>query len=156
MKANTFGALFVLEVKHLTAILFTQCLQHDFVRPLERFEPLPNLLHVGYAESLRLMGEVPEQGPVARIMEWAYDQPDLAVIHLRDWHDDDDPEQKQHLQRFGMHCLKDSAGAEFCFVHQQREKVDIVNSLSLNDFQATGLESLLKPYLEQSLRVGFM
>lgn len=140
----------------MTAILFTQCLQHDFVRPLERFEALPNLLHVGYAESLRLMGEVPEQGPVTRVMEWAYDQPDLAVIHLRDWHDADDPEQHQHLQRFGMHCLKDSAGAEFCFVHQQREKVDIVNSLSLNDFQATGLESLLKPYREQPLRVGLM
>ena len=140
----------------MTAILFTQCLQHDFVRPLERFEPLPNLLHVGYAESLRLMGEVPEQGPVARIMEWAYDQPELAVIHLRDWHDAGDPEQQQHLQRFGMHCLKDSPGAEFCFAHQQRDNVDIVNSLSLNDFQSTGLESLLEPYREQPLRVGLM
>ncbi|MCA9779839.1 MAG: isochorismatase, partial [Candidatus Eremiobacteraeota bacterium] len=130
----------------MTAILLTQCLQHDFVRPLKRFEPLPNLLHVGYAESRRLMGEVPEQGPVARTMEWAYEQPDLAVIHLRDWHDADDPEQQQHLQRFGAHCLQDSPGAEFCFSHQTRANVEIVNSLSLNHFQSTELEALLAPY----------
>ena len=43
----------------MSALLFTQCLQNDFVKPIGRFEPLPNRLHVGYAEALRLMGEDP-------------------------------------------------------------------------------------------------
>jgi hypothetical protein len=30
------------------AILFTQCLQKDFVKPIGKYEPLPNILHVGY------------------------------------------------------------------------------------------------------------
>lgn len=140
----------------MTAILFTQCLQHDFVRPLERFEALPNLLHVGYSEARRLMGEEPRQGPVARVMEWAYAEKDLCVIHLRDWHDPEAPEQKHHLERFGRHCLQNTPGAEFSFPHHPRPGVEIVNSLSLNDFQATTLESHLKPFANQELRVGLM
>ncbi len=49
------------------SLLLTQCLQNDFVKPVDRFDPLPNQLHVGYAESQRLMGENPAEGPVVRI-----------------------------------------------------------------------------------------
>jgi protein-tyrosine phosphatase/nicotinamidase-related amidase len=142
----------------VTAILFTQCLQNDFVRPLESFEALPNLLHVGSSESRRLMGELPSQGPVSRVMSWAYSQSpeQLPVVHVRDWHDPHDPEQEQHLKRFGMHCLKETPGAEFCFQHTPREGVEIVNSLSLNDFQATSLKTILDPYRGRALRVGLM
>ncbi len=70
------------------AILITQCLQTDFVQPLGRYNPLPNHLHIGYEEALRLMGENPAEGPVARTMKWAYSQPAdmLKIIHIRDWH----------------------------------------------------------------------
>ena len=135
----------------MKSLLFTQCLQHDFVRPLNRFEPLPNLLHIGYSESLRLMGENPEQGPVCRVMAWAYEQPaeHLSIVHLRDWHDSEDPAQAQHLQRFGNHCLEDTSGAEFVFPHQpERSGVSIINSLSLNDFQGTGLAKVLEQFAE--------
>jgi protein-tyrosine phosphatase/nicotinamidase-related amidase len=153
---NISGPFFIGDF--VTAILFTQCLQNDFVRPLEKFEPLPNLLHVGSSESRRLMGELPSQGPVSRVMSWAYSEPpeQLSVIHLRDWHDPADPEQEQHLKRFGMHCVKNTAGAEFCFQHAPRGGVEVVNSLSLNDFQGTSLETLLEPYGHRSLRVGLM
>lgn len=59
-----------------SGILITQRLQNDFVQPLERYDPLPNLLHVGYEEVRRLMGEHAGEGPVSSIMDWAYEMAD--------------------------------------------------------------------------------
>ena len=56
------------------SILITDCLQNDFVAPIGRFDSLPNALHIGYEESLRLLGEDPSQGPVARVTQWAHQQ----------------------------------------------------------------------------------
>ena len=104
------------------------------------------------------MGELPSQGPVSRVMSWAYSEPPdkLSVIHLRDWHDPADPEQAQHLKRFGTHCVKETVGAQFCFEHRPRHGVQVVDSLSLNDFQATSLEAVLESYRHRPLRVGLM
>ena len=59
----------------MPALLLTDCLQHDFVGPIGRFEGLPNALHVGYDESRRLLGTQPNEGPVARVVAWAHRQP---------------------------------------------------------------------------------
>ena len=56
------------------SILITQCLQNDFVRLIDRYEALPNLLHVGYDESMRLLGERMEEGPVRSMLHWAYER----------------------------------------------------------------------------------
>ncbi|MCA9797066.1 MAG: isochorismatase family protein, partial [Candidatus Eremiobacteraeota bacterium] len=142
------------------ALLFCQCLQRDFVAPLARFEALPNRLHVGYSESLRLMGELPLEGPVSRVMSWAYQTPDelLRVFHLRDWHDPDDPEQQAHLERFGPHCLQGTPGAEFAFAAPVDRKagVCVIDSLSLNDFHHTPLARQLEPFAASTCRVGIM
>ena len=70
-------------------LLLTDCLQRDFVGPIGRFQSLPNALHVGHEESRRLLGPHAAQGPGARLISWAPQQPDSAlhVIHIRDWHD---------------------------------------------------------------------
>lgn len=142
------------------ALLLTQCLQNDFVKPISRHERLPNLLHIGHEESRRLMGENPHEGPVARVMQWAYAQPDqdLKLIHIRDWHDPLDPRQMDHLMHFGLHCEAGTAGAEFAFpVPEASDKdIGIVNTLTLNDFQDTNFAELLEPYRDQKLRVGLM
>ena len=98
-------------------ILITQCLQSDFVKPLGSFAPLPNQLHIGVEEARRLMGDDAVEGPVARMMKWAYEQSedDLAIIHIRDSHDPDDEAQTDHLRQFGQHCLKGSEGAALAF-----------------------------------------
>jgi len=44
------------------SILITQFLQNDFVEPIQKYDPIPNLLHVGYSESKRPMGENPAEG----------------------------------------------------------------------------------------------
>jgi hypothetical protein len=35
------------------SLLFRQCLQNDFGRPVGRYGAVPNRLHVGFAEALR-------------------------------------------------------------------------------------------------------
>lgn len=145
----------------MRALLITDCLQRDFVGPIDRFEGLPNALHVGHDESLRLLGPTPAEGPVARVMRWAHAQPDevLGVVHVRDWHDPADPTQKEHLAQFGSHCLAGSAGAEFVFPLDDiapGKNVGIVNSTTLTNFHASGLDRWLAAHAHGSLRVGLM
>ncbi len=141
------------------AFLITQCIQNDFVKPLGRYDSLPNLLHVGFEEARRLMGEDPSQGPVARVMNWAYRQPEekLGIIHIRDWHDPQDDFQAGHLGKFGDHCLAGSEGAAFAFpVMEPNREVTVMNSLSLNDFIGTELEAFLEERAGKPLKVGLM
>ena len=129
------------------AVLITQCMQHDFVAPVGRYDSLPNLLHIGFEEARRLMGENPGQGPVARVMRWAYQQPDaqLKLVHIRDWHDARDPEQARHLAQFGAHCIKDTSGAAFAFdvANTAGKSVTVIDSPGLNDFLGTPLATAL-------------
>ena len=146
------------------AILITECLQNDFVRPVGRYDRLPCTLHVGHAEARRLMGDDPSAGPVARTMRWAAravgDR--LLLIHIRDWHDGDAAEQQAHLARFGPHCLAGSDGAAFAWpaAHARTASpgsVELVDAVTLNDFHETGLGEILAPYARQgAIRVGLM
>lgn len=142
------------------AILITQCLQHDFVAPVGRYDPLPNLLHIGFEEARRLMGENPQEGPVARVMRWAYQQTDdeLKLVHIRDWHDATDPEQQQHLKQFGTHCVKNTPGAEFAFdvLPASGKNITVIDSPGLNDFLGTTLAADLGAAAGVQCRIGVM
>jgi protein-tyrosine phosphatase/nicotinamidase-related amidase len=142
------------------SILLTQCMQNDFVKPVGRYEPLPNRLHVGYSEALRLMGANPTEGPVARVMRWAHERPDeeLRLIHVRDWHDPQEKAVQDHFHVFGQHCVQATAGAEFAFPSAEDCGRDdaLIDSLTLNDFQGTGLAEALAPHANQACRVGIV
>jgi len=142
------------------AFLITQCLQNDFVKPLDRYERLPNQLHVGYSEALRLLGEIPEDGPVHRLMEWAYEQPveKLQIIHIRDFHDPDSPKERAHLEQFGPHCLKGTDGADFVFRSRIKEESRhrIFDATGLNDFAETSIGSVFEKENAAGLRIGIM
>jgi nicotinamidase-related amidase len=145
----------------LTSILITQCLQNDFVKLIGKYEPLPNLLHIGHNEALRLVGEDLESSPLNQVLGWAYQQPTekLELIHVRDWHDEADHGQKDHLNHFGAHCLKDSPGAEFIFQipkDSSQRSVKIVNSPGLNDFEGTSLHDYLSPYNRPKVKLGIV
>ncbi|MBS2026961.1 MAG: isochorismatase family protein [Deltaproteobacteria bacterium] len=144
-------------------VLITQCLQHDFVAPLAAGQPVPNPLHVGHAEARRLLGEDPDQGPLARFLRWAHEQePEtLQLVHIRDWHDAKDPSQVAHLARFGNHCLRESPGAAFVpGIDAARPNVHVVNAVDLNDFNETPLPQVLAELRKKSpdgaLRVGVL
>jgi protein-tyrosine phosphatase/nicotinamidase-related amidase len=145
----------------VSSILITDCLQHDFVGPIGRFDALPNALHVGHDESLRLLGAEPREGPLARTVAWAHAQPDeiVRVFHVRDWHDPADPVQRNHLLQFGSHCVKGSPGAEFVFPLtdlRAGKKVEIVDATTLSDFIGADLGRVLDPHAGQAVRVGLM
>jgi protein-tyrosine phosphatase/nicotinamidase-related amidase len=148
----------------MATVLITQCLQRDFVDPIGPYDPLPNLLHVGYSEADRLLGPEPSAGPMAQLIDWARSLAADAIdlIHIRDWHDPDDPAQREHLERFGAHCIQGTSGARLVLSMDDRAMVAanecIVDSLSLNDLEGTDLAQQLgrirHAHGDEPLRIG--
>lgn len=145
------------------SLLITQCLQHDFVAPIEPDAPLPNKLHVGWQESRRLLGVDPRTGPVAQVMGWARRQdPEVfSVAHIRDWHDPDDSMQADHLATFGPHCLAGSEGASLVLGLDdevaERPNERHFDAIGLNDLEVRDLADhimALKREAGGKLRVG--
>lgn len=141
------------------SFLITQCLQNDFIKPIEVHEPIPNLLHIGFEESKRLMGEVPSEGLLFKLMKWAYELKDenFKIINIRDWHDPKDPSQKKHLEQFGEHCIHDTFGAQFVFEGVRDPKKDtVISSIGLNDFSDSDLGEILDRYKGQKVKIGII
>lgn len=140
----------------MKSLLITQCLQNDFVKPVPSGHSLPNLLHIGHEESLRLIGEDALNGPVGIFMKWANDAGNVDVIHIRDWHDPDNAAHRKHLHQFGNHCLQNTPGADFVFDLDKIYKSTVINSSTLNDFDGTGLDKALLPYSKERMHVGLI
>ena len=142
----------------MKALLITQCLQNDFAKPLGKYDKVPNLLHIGYEEAKRLNGIDPEKGPISKLMNWAYNEEnsDLDIIHIRDWHNPNDPDQRKHLDIFGDHCIHDTPGAEFVFKYDNSIHQEIVDSLGLNDFVGTKLEAVLDKHKNEPIKIGLV
>ncbi|MCR8922332.1 phosphotransferase [Dasania sp. GY-MA-18] len=149
----------------MQSVLITQCLQNDFVKPLNAGDPLPNQLHIGHEESQRLVGESIATGPVGRFMAWVNSQTSnqLATIHIRDWHAPDCPEQASHLKQFNSHCLQNTAGADFIFSETEstNKEVTVIDSTTLNDFEGTALKQTLdnlasRAPADEKLRIGII
>jgi len=148
----------------MRSLLFSECLQNDFVAPLPPGAPLPNTLHIGRAESRRLLGD-PEsdwegEGPLARFLTaWARSRPSShAAIHIRDWHDPEDPATRTHLDHFGRHCVRGSDGARFVAPLERMLGPDarVVDSAILSDFVGTDLEATLAPLVAGGARAGLI
>jgi nicotinamidase-related amidase len=125
------------------------CLQRDFVDPIGPHDPLPNLLHVGYSEASRLLGPEPDAGPLAQLIQWARGLPSDAIdfVHIRDWHDPDDPAQREHLLPLGAHCIKGTVGARLVLERDERAEAapndcivdSITRSSPLRRFTQSGM-----------------
>ena len=143
------------------AILITQSLQNDFIKPIGRYDPVPSMLHIGYEETRRLMGEDPENGPIARVMKWAYalSVEEMKIIHIRDWHYNQDSPQEEPPRQSGDDGVYETDGSALAF-HVPEEyanrPVTIVDSESLSDFMGTNLIDNLTEFVDQPLRVGLM
>jgi nicotinamidase-related amidase len=140
----------------MKTILISQCLQNDFVSPIGKYDNLPNLLHIGYDESSRLVGENINAGPLYLFMKWLIHSSNNEVvkIHIRDWHNLNDELQKPHLDKFGIHCIEETAGAEFVFPNDDSSIV--INSTGLNDFVETDLSNILSEYKTEDVRIGLI
>ena len=101
---------------------------------------------------------------MAQLIQWTRSLTSDAIdlIHIRDWHDPGDPAQREHLQRFGAHCLQGSSGAGLVLGMDERAMAAvnerIVDSLTLNDLEGTDLarqlERIRHAHGGQPLRVG--
>lgn len=142
-----------LECAMTHAVLITQCLQRDFVGPLQPHDPLPNALHIGHEEARRLLGADPERGQLAQLMAWSRSvQGALEVIHVRDWHDPTDPGQRAHLDRFGAHCLADSDGAALVLgldADAARPHVRVASATTLNDAESSELDGWMRALIAE-------
>lgn len=96
-------------------ILITVCLANDMVAPIKKYESPPHKLHIGYYETVRLLGEEISKGPLINFLKSCYktSSKKLDIIHIRDWHNADDPEQKRELEIYGSHCMAGTWGAKF-------------------------------------------
>ena len=145
-------------------LLFSECLQNDFVAPMNAGAPLPNELHIGRAESRRLLGDPEgpwtEEGPLARFLSAFLTGAgrDHASVHIRDWHDPEDPATRTHLEHFGSHCVRGTRGAEFVvpFAPILNAGGLVVDSEVLSDFVGTTLEQTLRPLLNGPVRAGII
>jgi nicotinamidase-related amidase len=145
-------------------LLFSECLQNDFVAPMKAGAPLPNELHIGRAESRRLLGD-PEgpwekEGPLARFLGAfrAAAGREHVSVHIRDWHDPADPATRAHLEHFGSHCVRGTPGAAFIapLVSVVEAGGIVVDSAVLSDFVGTTLEETLRPLLMPPVRAGII
>ena len=80
---------------------------------------------------------------------------EIQCIHLRDWHDTTDIEQKGEMDLFGVHCIKGTYGAKFVspldeLIKEHPEFNIVINSNSLSSFSETELESVLDTIIKNA------
>lgn len=140
------------------AILFTQCLQEDNLRLLNQDEDLPNLVHVGFSEALRVRNELDK----FLICAHSTSPDTLTIYHITEQHDA--ARDAQHLARFKDHCIAGTFGARLIGdteeVGRKRPNTHFIEAFDLDDFESSSLNSELKEMLEgrdlSGVRVGIV
>lgn len=144
------------------SLLICECLQNDFIAPIPAGQSPPNKLHVGRDEALRIVGADPAQGPLVRALSSAARAEHVRIVHIRDWHDPDDPRQQAELEFFGPHCIMGTHGAQFVDAveafSRDRGRSAVVDATGINDFEDTPLadtlEALVEDFDRRTLPVG--
>ncbi len=128
----------------MKGILLTQCVQADFLGPLREGDPLPNLVHVGALESLRLVGP---RGSLLNFLRAAHATSEevLGIIHIVDRHDP--AKHRDHFDLFKPHCVEGTSGAELLdpipALVAGRPGTRVVVGGNLSDFERPELTSAL-------------
>ncbi|MHA1269549.1 MAG: hypothetical protein ACTSPY_07145 [Candidatus Helarchaeota archaeon] len=148
-------------------LLITNSLQRDFVEELEDYSNKIKV-HIDKSQCKHLWWGTKKKGQGKNQIEQFFDDMMKTIenmdeekyayhfIHIRDWHDITDPDQKDELDDetgYGAHCLKGTNGARFIkpiedFIKKHREYNLIVNSVALNSFIETDLDMHLNSLLE--------
>lgn len=133
---------------------------------LDKYDPLPNYLHIGYDEANRLLGERAEEGPVAQIMRWAYEQSEAALKVIQYPATGITPKTTNSAVTSNNSAWAppgaNSEGADFVFTRglpaiESRRRDIVVNASGLNDFYKTDLaEHLTEAEKTDALRVGLI
>jgi len=117
-------------------IVFTQSVQNDFIN-IDSLDS--NKIHIGADESKRVNDNLLS---FLDACTKVVGNKNIHFVHIRDWHDDTDPEQRRHIEMFDMHCLKGSYGArlfgpleKFAKEHIESNTIleNVINSLVGNE-----------------------
>ncbi len=144
------------------SLLICECLQNDFISPIPAGQSPPNKLHIGREEALRLVGSDPSSGPLVRALSACAASEAMRIVHIRDWHDPDDPRQQPELKFFGEHCIMGTHGAQFVDAveafSRDRGRSAVVDATGINDFEDTPmaetLDALVEGYDRATIPVG--
>jgi len=144
-------------------VLITRGIQNDYCGVGHR-----SPVHVGTDEAFRLFGtrETCSSSPLEAIVRWARLQPDssFSIIHIRDVHRLDDLDSREHLLKFGEHCVVGTKGVQLVsnlleddsHLASNEHLIDVTSGIS--DTVNTGFEQLLSRIKERargfSIRVG--
>ncbi|MEL7122063.1 MAG: hypothetical protein AAFO07_21630, partial [Bacteroidota bacterium] len=93
-------------------IIIVDNLVNDYCGLEERF--FKNNVHIGWLEAESLFGEFESQevGPIPSFLSFQKSQASSHVIYIRDCYDEKELFDRDHLERLGNHCIKDTEGAE--------------------------------------------
>jgi len=160
----------------LQSLLFCQCLQNDFIAPMDYQSPtatatewdpaahtlppasrdLPNRLHVGWEEATRIVGEIPSHGPLVSAVSQCAEAEHVGMVFIRDWHDQHDPRQRAELDFFGEHCLMGTWGARFIDAleaySRDRKRTAVIDSIAINDCADTPLLEITQQWIAPEQR----
>jgi hypothetical protein len=101
---------------------------------IKKDDPPPNSLHIGFYETIRVLGTDWKKGPLINFLKSCYKKEarNLNVINVRDWHNLNDPTQKHELATYGPHCIENTWGAKFIWENKNllpnKDNAYIVNS----------------------------
>ena len=129
------------------SLLFCQCLQNDFIAPIGKGRQPPNKLHIGWSESVRIVGENAAGGPLVSAVGACASSVNTRIIYIRDWHDPNDPLQRPELDFFGDHCLIGSPGARFIesieHYSRDRSRSAVLDAVAISDFEDTPIVDII-------------
>ncbi len=134
MKNQRNNALF--EISPMYAIIIADNLTNDYCSPEPQFQNMR--VNIGVQEIGRLLGEDETygQGVLPSFLESVVNAKrkggQIGLILLRDYHDPNDPTQKEELIRYGEHSLVGSKGVEFIDPIQELvPHAEVINSSTL-------------------------
>ena len=105
-----------------------------------------------------MVGDDPKAGPLVRAVSACANAENVRLVHIRDWHDPNDPRQRPELDFFGDHCLIGSWGARFIDAieaySRDRRRAAVVDAGGINDLHDTPILGMVDTLARQAVLAG--
>jgi hypothetical protein len=126
--------------EEFTPVVITCNLQNDFIS----LKPTNTILNIGREESKRIIGDNTMHSPIGQFFEWfrAQNQDKIEMIHLKtSW-----KVNSVTIKKYGLHAIEGTEGQKLILNLESKiqKNEHIINIKSLNVFEDSNLESLLK------------
>jgi nicotinamidase-related amidase len=141
--------------EEFTPVVITCNLQNDFIS----LKPTTTILNIGKEESKRIIGDNTMHSPIGQFFEWfrAQNQDKIEMIHLKTSWQVNSPT----IKKYGLHAIDGTEGQKLILNLESKiqKNEHIINIKSLNVFEETTLEALLKELekkKKKKLKIGII